>query len=92
MSWDDLMEKFGNHETIGLSASWVKDNLLKSFIESNNLKTTFVEPTVAPEIKKRGRGRPKGSKNKKTLEKEKLEKSLDSEEEVPKIEFNLTNF
>ena len=89
MSWDTLMEKFGDEDKIGISASWIKDNLLKSFVDLNKLDTSEakeVVPTKAP----RGRGRPKGSKNKKTLEKE--QKSIDSEEEDVKIEFKLTNF
>ena len=97
MSWDTLMEKFGDEDKIGISASWIKDNLLKSFIDLNKLETSETQevvPTQAQEVvptqAKRGRGRPKGSKNKKTLEKE--QKNIDSEEEDAKIEFKLTKF
>jgi hypothetical protein len=89
MSWDTLMEKFGDEDKIGISASWIKDNLLKSFVDLNKLDTSETKEVV-PTKASRGRGRPKGSKNKKTLEKE--QKSIDSEEEDVKIEFKLTNF
>ena len=73
MPLDSILEKFGDMPYVAVSASWVKDNLISTFIsETKSLKTN---PKTAPE-----------------KELNSPVKSLDSEEEDAKVEFNLTEF